>query len=81
MWRPGFFLRHDHQPAELHRGVSQGLGSSSDDAVPKGDNPGQRVLTVPADLGPVQDMGCMGPRGVPACTGLLDSRHGSSACL
>ena len=24
---PGLFLRHDHQPPELHRGVGQGLGS------------------------------------------------------
>ena len=37
-------LRHDHQAPELHRGVGHGLGSGGDDAVLKGDNPGQRVL-------------------------------------
>ena len=44
------FFRHDHQPPELHRGVGQGLGSDGDDAGPKGDNPGQRVLALPDDL-------------------------------
>ena len=40
-------------PPELHRGVGQGLGSGGDDAVPKGDGPGPHVLTLPADVGPL----------------------------
>ncbi len=79
--RPGLLVRHNHQAPELRRGVGQVLGSGGDDAIPKGDDLGQCLLAPPVDLGPVQDMGCMGPRGVPACTGLLTSRHGSSACL
>ena len=48
--QPGRFLRHDHQASELHRGVGLGFGSGGDDAAPKGDDPGQHVLTLPADL-------------------------------
>ncbi len=33
LWRPECFLRHDHQPPELHRSVGQGLGSAGDDVV------------------------------------------------
>ena len=79
--RPWLLVRHDHQAPELHRGVGQGLGPGGDDAVPQGRDLGQCLLAPPADLGPVQDMGCMGPRGVPACTGFLNSRRGSNACL
>ena len=66
MWRPGFFLRHDHQAPELHRGVGQGLGSGGDDAAPKGDEPGQRVLALPTDLGALDRGAAAGPGFVQA---------------
>jgi len=43
--------RQGHQAPELRGGVGQGLGTATSDAVPKGDDPGQRVLALPADLG------------------------------
>ncbi len=64
MWRPGVFLRHDRQAPELHRGVGQGFGSGGDDAVPKGDDLGQRVLALPADLGALDRGASLGPGGV-----------------
>ncbi len=48
-------------PPELHRRVGLGFGSGGNDAVPKGDNPGQRVLTLPADLGPLDRGTAAGP--------------------
>jgi len=44
---PRHLLRHDHQAPELHRGISQGLGSGGDDALAKGDDLGQRILALP----------------------------------
>ena len=64
--RPGLFLRHDHHAPELHRGVGQGLDLGGDDAVPKGDNPGQRVLTLSADLRALDRGAAAGPSGVKA---------------
>ena len=53
-------------PPELHRGVGQGLGSGGDDAVPKGDGPGPHVLTLPADLRPLERGAAAGPGFVQA---------------
>ena len=67
--RPGLLVRHDLQAPELHRGVGQGLCSGGDDAVPKGDDLGQRVLTLPADLGPLYRGTASGPGFVQALEG------------
>ncbi len=50
-------------------GRAQGLSSGGDDAVPKGDNPGQRVLALPAALGPLD-------RGAAAGPGLIQALEG-----
>ncbi len=55
---------HNHQAPELRRCVSQGLGSAWNDAVPKGDNPGQRVLTLPAAPDPLDRGASLVPGGV-----------------
>ena len=57
------FLR---PPPELHRGVGQGFGSGGNDAVPKGDDPGQRVLTPPVDLRALDRGATAGPGFVQA---------------
>ena len=65
--RPGLLvLHHDHQAPELHRRVGLGFGSGGNDAVPKGDGPGPRVLTLPADLGPLDRGAALRPGGVQA---------------
>ena len=69
MWRPGVFLRHYHQPPELHRGVGQGLGPPGDDALLQGDDPVQRVLKLPADRGPLDRGASLGPGFVQALEG------------
>ena len=72
MWRSGLLLRHDDQAAELHRGVGQGFGSGGDDTVPKGDNPGQRVLTLPVAPDPLD-------RGAAARSGFVQELEGEKA--
>ncbi len=59
-------------PPELHRGVGQGLGSGGDDAVPKGDGPGPHVLTLPADLRPLD-------RGAASRPGFVQALEGEPA--
>ena len=57
----GLHLRHDHQPPEPHRSIGQGLGSAGGDALAQGDDFGRRVLTLPADLGPLERGAAAGP--------------------
>ncbi len=53
-------------PPELRRGVGQGLGSAGDDAILDRNDPGQRVLALPADLGPLD-------RGTPPGPGFVQA--------
>ncbi len=48
----------------MRDGIGQGRGPSSGDALPQGDDPGQRVLALPADLGPLDRGASLGPGGV-----------------
>ena len=56
-------------PRGLRRSVGQGLGTAGDDAVPKGDNPGQRVLTLPVAPDPLD-------RGAAARSGFVQALEG-----
>ena len=44
-----------------YRRIGQGLGSAGGDALAQGDDFGQRVLTLPADLGPLERGAAAGP--------------------
>ncbi len=79
--RPERFLRQDRPAPELHRGVLEADGLGLDDALLQPPDLRERVAALAADLGPLQDMGRVGPGGVQVCTDRLDSRRGSSACL
>ena len=65
----------------MHCGVLEADGPGLDDALLQPAYLRERIAALAADLGPVQNMSRTGSGGVPACTNLLGSCHGSSACL
>ncbi len=71
----------DNGQGQLDRGVLEADRLGLDDALLQPPDLRERVAALAADLGPLQDMGRVGPGGVQVCTDRLDSRHGSSACL
>ncbi len=53
----------------MFKKVQNGSGPGGNDAAPKGDDPGQRVLSLPADLGPLYRGPAAGPGFVQALEG------------